>query len=433
MNIEHFIAKKISFGSKKSFTSIIVKIAILAIALSLAIMIVANAIITGFSNQISEKIIAFWGDIHITDSNINRTFEQVPIPDAYNLMKEIDSIQNLKYEDTDKFFGITIESSRSFYSTKGGIKSVQGTILTPGLLRTANYFNGILLKGVGKEFDWNRLEKYIVDGKILSFPKIGSSRDIIVSKSTAEKLKLSTGDRVNISFIKNQKHIKRQFKVCGIYNTGLEEYDSKIAIIDIDFLRELLGWQKNEVGNIEILVDNIEDVEVISEYIYYDLIPPNLYATTIQQKFPNIFEWLKLQEMNENIILALMIVVGIINMLSVLLILILERSKMIGILKALGSSNWLVRKVFLYNAGYIIFFGLLIGNIVGIGLCLLQQRYGFISLDEKSYYLAVAPIDLNLLPILLINAGTFFITLLVMVIPTILITYISPIKVLRFE
>jgi lipoprotein-releasing system permease protein len=433
MNLEHFIAKKISFGSKKSFTSIIVKIAIAAIALSLAIMIVTNAIITGFSNQISEKIIAFWGDIHITDSNINRTFEQVPIKDAYNLMAQLDTIDNLEYEDTDKILGVPIESRRSFYNTKGGVRSVQGTIITPGLLRTKKYFNGILLKGVGPEFDWERLNKYIIDGNKITFEDSIASRDILISKSTSEKLELTTGDRVNISFIKNQKHIKRAFKVCGIYNTGLEEYDSKIAIIDISFLRGILGWNDDEVGNIEVLVDNIDDVDIISEYIYFDVIPPNLYATTIQQKFPNIFEWLKLQEINENIILALMIVVGIINMLSVLLILILERSKMVGVLKALGASNWSIRKIFLYNAGYIIFFGLLLGNVFGLLFCYLQKNYGLISLDEKSYYLAVAPIDLHFLPWLLINIGTFVITLFVMIVPTILASYITPIKVLRFE
>ena len=396
-------------------------------------MIISSAVITGFSNQIKEKIVAFWGDIHITNSNISRNFEQIPIEDAYELMAEIDSIKYLEYEDTRKVLGIPIESSRKFYRSEGGVSSVQGTAMLPGLMRTRKFIHGILLKGVGKDFDWNRMKKYMVSGEIMTFSDSTSSRDILLSRSTAKKLELQVGDRLNMSFIRDKKHLKRGFTVKGIYNTGLEEYDSKIAIVDIEKIRELLGWDSTSVGNVEVVIEQRDDLDLLTEYIYLDVIPPDLYAETIQDKFPNIFEWLKLQEVNEKVILALMVVVGIINMLTVLLILILERSKMIGVLKALGAQSWSIRKIFLYNSGYIIFWGMAIGNLVGLLFCFLQWKYGFVSLDEENYYLSVAPIEVELWHVLLINLGTFVITLLVMIIPTWLISFISPIKVLRFE
>ena len=187
------------------------------------------------------------------------------------------------------------------------------------------------------------------------------------------------------------------------------------------------------MGNIEVLLDYKEDRDVISEYIYYEVLPANLYSTSIEDKFVSIFQWLKLQDINENVILFLMILVGMINMITVLLILILERSKMIGILKSLGADNWSIRKIFLYNASYIIGFGMLIGNVVALLFCFIQKKYGLIKLDEASYYLSEAPIHLDLTTFALINVGTFIILLLIMLIPTILVSWIYPVKVLRFD
>ena len=194
-----------------------------------------------------------------------------------------------------------------------------------------------------------------------------------------------------------------------------------------------MGWSPDQVGNIEILIEHQEDLDVLSDYIYYEELPAHLFSSTIRQKLPSIFEWLKLQDINEQIIMALMVVVGIINMITVLLILILERSRMIGILKAIGATNWAIRKIFLYNAGYMIIFGLLIGNIIGIVFCWLQKTFSFITLDEESYYLSVAPIDMDFSSIFLINVGSFFVILVIMLLPTLLISWISPIKVLRFQ
>lgn len=236
-----------------------------------------------------------------------------------------------------------------------------------------------------------------------------------------------------MSFMKDQKHRKRSFVISGIYNTGLEEYDSKIAIVDIRKIQQLFGWSEDQVGVIEVLIDEKEDLEVLSEYIYYDILPSNLYAEPITQKFPNIFQWLDLQDFNERIVLWLMIIVGVINMITVLIILILERTRMIGVLKALGMKSWSIRKIFIYNAGFIILMGLVVGNFLGIGICLAQKYFGFITLDEKSYYLSVAPIEFNIPLLVIINISIIVIILIVMIVPTLIIDRISPIKVLRFE
>ncbi len=432
MNVSHFIAKRISFSGHKSFTGIIVRIAILAIALSLAVMIISSAIITGFKNEISDKVIAFWGDIHINDAGINRTFEQLPISDYREIAKEMEAIQGLQYLEDRSIFGIPLSFLPQKYKTTGGVSSAQGTVMVPGLIRTRKYFNGIILKGIGDDFDWERMKRFIVEGTILNLADTISD-GILLSRAVAEKLEITVGENVIVSFIKDKNHIRRRFTIQGIYNTGLEEYDSKLAIADIRKVREVIGWYDDQAGSIELVLDRSKDAELISDYIYYDLLPDHLYAMSIQQKFPNIFEWLKLQEINERIILGLMIIVGIINMLTVLFILILERSRMIGVLKALGAGNQLVRRVFLYNAGYMITFGLLIGNILGLGFCYLQKKYEIITLDEKSYYLSVAPVELDWIFLGVLNIATFLIILGVMIIPTVLIAYIHPVKVLRFE
>ena len=227
--------------------------------------------------------------------------------------------------------------------------------------------------------------------------------------------------------------MRRAFQIKNIYKTGLEEYDKRFGIVDIKKLQEILGWNVNEVQGMEVVLNDVRDLDVISEYVYYEILPQQLYAESIRSKFPSIFEWLSLQDINETIILQLMVLVAIINMITVLLILILERTQMIGILKSLGMNNWQVRKIFIYNAGYIIFYGLIIGNILGLGIALLQKHFNFIKLDEANYYLDTAPIEINWMALILLNVGTFVVTLITLVLPTMLITRIAPVKALRFD
>ncbi|HMS68552.1 MAG TPA: FtsX-like permease family protein, partial [Saprospiraceae bacterium] len=249
----------------------------------------------------------------------------------------------------------------------------------------------------------------------------------------ADKLQIKVGKEVIVSFVKNKNKVRRKLKVVGIFNTGLEEYDKRFVLGNMNQLRALLEWNENQVAGIEVFLDDIRDSEIITDYIYNSILPSNIYAETIQQKFPSIFEWLKLQDINEKVILQLMGIVAVINMMTVLLILILERTHMVGILKSLGSTNWQVQKIFLYQASVIILFGQLLGNVIGLGLAFLQKTYKFIKLDEENYYLDTAPIYLDWQTVLWINFGAFIFILLFLVLPTFIINRIKPISALRFN
>ncbi len=433
MNIEHFIAKRIALTNTGSFTKVIIRIAMAAIAVSLTVMILTTAIIAGFKKEISDKIFGFWGHIHITDGNINRNFELTPIPSDAVYYRQIREIDHIEYQEEVKLFGFSMEGKVKDKTTNGGVRGVHPYILLPGLLSTKENFHGVLLKGVDAEYDWTKMEKFITKGSKITFVKDSASAQMLISKNIADKMGLDTSDRVVLSFIRDKEQIKKRFKICGIYNTGLEEYDKRFGIVDIAKLQEVLHWPSNQVQGMEVVLEDVRDLDVISEYIYYEILPQQYYAETIRSKFPSIFEWLSLQDINEKIILQLMLLVAVINMITVLLILILERTQMIGILKSLGMNNAGVRKIFIYNAAYIIFFGLLIGNVAGIGIAMIQKHFQFIKLDEANYYLNTAPIDINWWTILLLNMGTMVLTLLFLILPTFLVTRITPVKALRFD
>ncbi len=434
MKLEHYIAKKVGFGKGNTFTKVIMRIAVISIAVSLAVMIVTTALITGFKQQITEKIFGFWGHIHITDSNVSLTREPKPMDISLEFYQQLKDVEAVEYQKPLRIGGWELPFFNQ-HKTEGGVSHAHSFALAPGIISTKKEFEGIVVKGVGPDFDWDRMKPYIKEGEPLNLNSNDSlpSDQIMISKKTASRLKLEVGSKLIMHFIDDGNELKRRFQVKGIYNTGLGEYDKKFAIADIRQVKEVYGWSKDQVGGLEIFVDDLDDMNILSEYIYYTILPANLYAETIREKFPNIFEWLSLQDINEVVILCLMIIVSIINMITALLILILERTKMIGVLKALGSNNWSIRKIFLYHAFYIISRGLIYGTLLGVGVCLLQKYTEFIKLDEANYYLSVAPIELNVLTVVLLNLGTLIVTLIFLILPTFLITRIDPVKVLRFE
>jgi lipoprotein-releasing system permease protein len=246
-------------------------------------------------------------------------------------------------------------------------------------------------------------------------------------------LQLKVGDRFRFNYVQNQSEKPRRFTVTGIYKTGLEEYDKKFALVDIRQVQQLLGWKEDQVSGFEVFIDDLDDLEILSDYIYLEEIPGDMYAESIRSKYPAIFEWLALQDINEAVIIILMLVVGIINMITALMILILERTNMIGILKALGQTDWGIRKTFLFHAGHIILKGLLWGNILGIGFCILQKYTGLIQLSEENYYLSYAPIEINIWTILMLNIGAILVIMLFLIIPSVLVSRISPVKAIRFK
>lgn len=406
MNLELFITQRIAFSKSSSFSGFIVKIAIAAIALSMTVMIITTAIVSGFQNEIRNKIFGFWGHIHITSFDSNNSYEDInPI-----------SQNQLFYPDTK--------------NTSKDIKHLQVFAHKAGIIKTDNDIEGIVLKGISSDFDWSFFSRYLVSGTTFNVNDTAASKCILLSQSTAKRLQIKVNDDIVMYFVQQPPRI-RKFTVCGIYNTNLEEYDEKYALIDIRHIQKLNNWAEGMVGGFEVFLKSEKNLTQISDSIYAN-ISNSLYAQNIREINPNIFEWLELQDMNKTVILTLMLIVAIINMITALLILILERTNMIGILKALGASNWRIRKIFIYNALIIVSIGLLIGNVLGIGLCLIQKHAQIITLPQESYYLTVAPIEINLATIIGLNVFSFITCLLMLILPSYLVTRILPIKAIRF-
>ncbi len=431
MNTELFIARKVAGSGQKSFSRLIIRIAVVAVALSVAVMIVSSSLISGFKKEIGGKVFGFWGHIHISDANISSAFLELnPIARTQPFYPHLDTVRRVSFIEYISFLGYSFEREAVSH---GGVRHIQAFALKPGIIKSRNEIEGIILKGVGQDFDWTFMERYLVEGDRIDLLDTLPSPEIIISRQTADRLRVGVGDRFIVHFVEKGEQLKRRFTVKGIYKTGLEEYDKVFALVDIRQVQQLLGWSEEQVGGFEVFLDDLRDLAPVADYVYYEQIPNELYAETIREKLPEIFEWLDLQDINEVVILAMMVIVALINMITALLILILERTNMIGTLKALGAGDWSIRKIFLYYAAYIVILGLFWGNLIGIGLCLLQKRFHFIQLDEANYYLSQAPVDIQLWTVLGLNFGTLFVTLAFLIIPSYLVARISPVKAIRFQ
>lgn len=440
MNLSAYIARKVVTSGRRSFSRMIIRIAIVAVALSMAVMLVSTALISGFKTEISNKIFGFWGHIHITKSEATFSLMEnfnYPIDKNQDFYPSIDTIGPTDYIALREFWGNEYESEER---TDGGVAHIQQFAVMPGLVKSYPkdknediIMEGLILKGIADDFKWDFFDQYIIAGDPLVVNDT-ISKSIVISQSTANRLKVGLGDRIEFSFLQSEsRQIFRNLTVTGIFKTGLEEYDKEFALVDIKQVQRILGWREDQIGGFEVILDDVSDLEPLTEYIHYNILPGSLYAESIRNKMEELFDWLDIQDYNEAIILGLMILVAIINMMTALLILILERTNMIGILKALGQPSWSIRKIFLYYAGYIVLFGLLWGNVIGLGLCWLQDTFGFVTLDEESYYLAVAPVHVNWSVVLALNVGTLLITLVFLVIPSYLVTRVDPVKAIRFK
>lgn len=440
MNPSAFIAKKVATGSRKSFSRMIIRIAIVAVAVSMTVMIVARALIAGFQTEISNKIFNFWGHIHITDSEATYSLLEnydYPISKDQGFYPAIDTTGTIDYTDSPIYFGKEYPTRRT---TNGGIRHIQQFAIMPGLVKSYPkeapkdvIMEGIILKGIAEDFDWPTFNDYFIEGEPLVVTSDSISRSVLISQSTSKRLKVGVGDRLEFTFLKDNQPLVRRLTISGIFKTGLEEYDKEFAIVDLKQIQNVLGWRPDQIGGFEVFLDDINDLDAFTYYIHLDVLPGSLYAESIREKMAELFDWLDIQDYNEALILILMTLVAVINMMTALLILILERTNMIGILKSLGQNNWGIRKIFLYYAGYIVVLGLFWGNLIGLGLCWLQDTFGLITLDEESYYLAVAPIHINWGVILLLNIGVLLVNLVFLIIPSYLVTRVEPVKAIRFK
>jgi lipoprotein-releasing system permease protein len=375
-------------------------------------MIAAVAIVTGFKQEIRNKVVGFGSHIQLTNFDSNLSYQTEPVPKEPEFLDELKNIP--------------------------GIRHVQPFAIKAGIVKTQSDIQGLVLKGIDENFDWSFFEGSIIEGSSFKVTDTAYTEKILISSFLAKKMRLKTGDSFQMWFIDKSPRL-RKFNVSGIYETSLAEFDETFALADIKHIQRLNNWTEEQVSGLELSLVNFKNLEDIT-WKARDIAAPFVFeegsrikVRNIVENYPQIFDWLNLQDLNVIIIISLMLVVAGFNMISGLLILILDRTYMIGVLKALGGKNGMIRTIFMYQSAFLILRGLFWGNLLGIGLCWLQKKYELISLDPENYYLTTVPINLEALNIILINAGAMAAIMLFLVLPSMLVARISPAKVIRFN
>jgi lipoprotein-releasing system permease protein len=406
LSFASFISARISFKSNRTFSKLIVRIAIVGIMLGLGVMILSVAVIRGFKLEIRQKLRGFAGDIQVQKFDNNYSDQNSPF-------------------SIDKGFVNKVRSNPLF-------TGIMPIATKPGIIKTTGEIEGVVMKGVDKSYNWSFFKGILVAGKVIDFgDSIAAQKQLMISSYTASRLKLKIGDKLLMYFVQEPLK-KRPFYVAGIFNVGVEDIDKSFVVGDLSLIRRLNDWSPDEIGGYELRVADFSQLEKADDFLS-DKMPLKLKSYVISESYPTIFEWLKLLDVNAQVMLVLMLIVATINMISALLIIILERTSMIGIFKAMGAGNWTIQKIFLYNASYLIGIGLLLGNIFGLGVSLFQFRTHFFKLDEASYYMKFVPIQIKWTDMLLLNIGTLVICLLVLIVPSMLVTKITPVKAIRFK
>jgi lipoprotein-releasing system permease protein len=410
LNFERFIAQRI-IGSKTYKNSVsgpIIKIGIVAIAIGMIVMLIAVATGLGLQKKIREKVVAFNGHIIINNFDSNASDDaQVPI--------------SLNQEFYPEFHQVE------------GIKHIQGVATKFGVVRTTTDFEGVVVKGVGSDYDWKYFKEFLIAGRLPDFNG-KRNEEVLISSYLANRMGFELGDRFQMLFGDDLKKPPRiiSFNIVGVYNSGFQELDEKFCLADLRHIQRLNKWSAQEVGSFEVFIDDENELLLKGQEVYSN-IPSTLNATTIAEKYFTIFEWIKIFDNNIYAIIAIMILVAGINMITALLVLILERTQMIGILKAIGHSNWGIRKIFLYNAAYLIGLGLFWGNLLGLTLLFVQKYFKPIHLNPENYYVNEAPVYISLDYIVYLNIGTFCLCLIMLLVPSVIVSKISPVKAIRFD
>jgi len=410
LNLEYFIAKRLNGTAsyKSSASATIIKIAIVAIALGMVMMLIAVGTGLGLQKKIREKVAAFNGDILISNFDGNNSQETInPILRNQDFYPDFETVPEVTH--------------------------VQAVASKYGIIRTATDFEGVIVKGLGDDYDWSRIEEYIVEGRQPNFTEDKINTEMMISCYLANRLGFVLGDKVIIYFVQEESKLRSlRLDIVGIYESAYQEFDKVFLIADIRHIQRINKWSQDEVGAFEVFVNDFDELQSINNRVYNNT-GSTLNSISVIQSNQFIFEWIKLFDFNILLIIGLLIVVAGLNVIVALIVLILDRIKMIGILKALGSTNWSIRKVFLYNAMYLIGLGLFWGNLFGIGLLLVQKYFGIIKLDPVTYYVDSAPVLLDPGIILLLNLGVFILCLVMLILPSYIITRINPVKTIRFE
>ncbi|WP_298514153.1 FtsX-like permease family protein [uncultured Kordia sp.] len=413
MNYEFFIAKRIIKAKqyKSSVSATIIKIAIAAIAIGIVMMMVAIATGMGLQKTIQEKVATFNGHIQISHFDNNNS--------EVSLMP--------------------LEIEQDFYPSftqVPGVTHIQAVAIKAGIIRTEKTFEGVLAKGVGADYNWEAFEDFLTEGRFPNVSEKRENREILMSAYMARRLELKLGDTFKTLFLKEDTSEipnERTFEIVGIYDSGFQKFDANVMLVDIRHIQRMNKWKNGEVGNFEVFIDDFGAIETKTKEVY-KAISSTLDTQSVIGKFPFIFEWISLFDVNIFLIIGIIIIVGGINMITALLVLILDRTPMIGILKSLGSNDWSIRKIFLYNAAYLIGIGLLWGNILGIGLIWLQHTFGFLTFpNPEQYHTTIIPTHIEVWHILALNIGTLVLCVLMLLLPSYIITKISPVKAIKFQ
>jgi lipoprotein-releasing system permease protein len=410
LNLAFHIAKRVAFNRQQSFSRFIIRLSVAATAVSVMAMIIAMAFVNGFQQRVSEKVFSFWGHIRVQSYEPNKSIvaEETPV-------QKNDSIETL-------------------IRNEPGVKTVQGFATKSAVLEKNKEIEGVLIKGIEKDYDSSNLKQYLLQGRWLKFTDSGYSKELMVPKQLASLLNINLNDTITVYFISGSDGARtyRKLKVAGIYKTGIEEYDRLFVLGDLNLIRRINHWGPDETGGYEIFLKDYRQIDTVNNSLSEKL-PLDWMSRSIREVYPNIFDWLNIQNVNRDVIFIVMAIVAIINLITCLLILILERTRMIGILKALGATDGLIRKIFLYHATVIALTGVGIGFIAGTGLCLIQQYTGFIKLDEASYYVSVAPVKIIWWQVLTVCSVTALVCYFALVIPTWLVKKINPVKAIQFR
>ena len=411
MNISSFIARRIAFNQQKSFSRFIIRLSVTATVISVAVMIITLSFVNGFQETVSNKVFSFWGHVRVGYRQPMKATiaEEEPIQANDSLVKSIK-----KHSE---------------------VKSVHPFATKYAILKAPEEIEGVLVKGLDQSYDIQHMKSFMKQGRWIQFNDSTYSREIVISSFTAQQLSLKLNDRVLIYFIKPDGRLRPdKLTIVGIYKTGIEEYDKTYAIGDLKLIRKLNNWADDEIGGYEIFLKDYKQMNAVSQAVYEQENFPELWDTkTIREVYPNIFDWLNIQDTNQNILITIMTIIAIINLITCLIILVLERLRMVGILKALGATNWTVQKIFLNHSALITLTGIIIGSMLGLGLLWLQQATGFIHLPEDAYYMDKAEVKIVWWQVAVVIGGTLTVSVLVLLIPSFIVRRIQPIRAIRFS
>jgi lipoprotein-releasing system permease protein len=411
LGLSYHIAKRIAFNKQQSFSRFIIRLSVAATAVSIIAMIITLAFVNGFQEKVADKIFGFWGHIRVQKYETGKSLISEELPLTKNT---------------------AVENS---LATAPGVVSYQSFATKSAVLESNTEIEGVLIKGIEKNENHTALKKFLVAGKWIQFADSLYSKETIVSDAVAKQLQIKLNDTIKVHFVSTNADAQKTYRklvVVGFYHTGIDEYDKLFMIADINLIRRINNWEPNQIGGYEVFVDQYQHLDAISSTLS-NALPSEWMSKSIREIYPNIFDWLDIQDVNRNVVFIVMGIVALINLITCLLILMLERTNMIGLLKSMGATNWTIQKIFIVYASFITLSGVGFGLIIGVGICLLQQATGLITLDEASYYITVAPIKMIWWQVAAVCAGTSVVCFISLFLPTLLIPKVSPVKAIEFK